>query len=109
MSINAAQINNLPHALTPVSVAVKNVTVTSTASTLETLGSFTFDISMRYVLATVEAATVRVDTSGGTPTTTVGQPLYPGVPVYLSRAEALNGKWILATATTANIQLTQYR
>jgi hypothetical protein len=39
----------------------------------------------------------------------VGQPLYAGVPVYLSRAEALTGKWILATATTANVQLTQYR
>ena len=109
MSLNAALISNLPHNLTPLPVAVKNVTVTSTASTLETLGSFTFDAAMRYVLATVEAASVRVDMSGGTPTTTVGQPLYAGVPVYLSRAEALTGKWILATATTANVQLTQYR
>lgn len=107
--LNAIQVNNAPHALTPVAVAVKNVTVTSTASTLETLGNFTFDASTRYVLATVEAATVRVDMSGGTPTTSVGQPLYAGVPVLLSIAEAKTGKWILATATTANVQLTQYR
>ena len=87
---------------------LRNITITSTASKLTDLpsaSSFTWNPAMTSIDVIVENATVRVDPTGGTPTASLGIPIYPGRPVRFTRAEALNGKWILATATTANVQV----
>lgn len=105
---NAHFVNNLPHALTPLAIATKAVAITATASTLPTLGSFTFSDNMRYVQLANGAATVRTDPSGNAPTSSVGQPVLAGQVLLLSRAEALTGKWILATGTSSIVQLNQY-
>ncbi len=103
-----AHIANLSHVLAP-NVAAPTVakTISNTAVTLANLG-VAIDGNTRYVMLTVEAGPVRVCPEGTTPTTTLGQPVYAGQAVLLSRAEALTAKWIRSTAIDATAQVSQY-
>lgn len=102
------RITNLGYELQPVAVACQKVTISSTAGTLEGLGSFTFDASTKVVLVTVESNPARVDPSGTAPTTLVGQPVVAGQQVMLSIAEAKAAKWIRSTGGDATAQVSQY-
>ena len=82
-------------------------TVTNAAQTLASMG-VNLHASTNWVLVSVEDADVRFDPAGGTPTASVGQPLFDGDQVFISRAEALAGKWIRRASTNAILQITEY-
>lgn len=88
--------------------AVKQVTIAGTAGTLAGLGGFAFSAAAKVVDVTIETAQVRVDTFGGTPTASNGVPINPTQTVRLTIAEALAGKWIRTTATSAVAQVQEY-
>lgn len=101
-----AQITNLLHSISPVVGApTVAVTVTSTASTLATLG-VTLHASTRSVLVYNETATVRECPEGGTASATLGFPLLAGGYRQISLAEATSAKWWCAT--TSVIQVAQF-
>lgn len=101
--------NNLRHALAPnPAAACKTVTISNTAGTLETLGTFTFDEATNYVLVTIEAQPVRRDPSGTAPSTTVGQPMIAAQEALISIREAKLTQWIKSGATDAKAQVSQY-
>ena len=102
------RINNAPHALRPLAVAVKKVTIAGTAGTLEGLGSFTFDAACEYVQVAIGTGPVNTDPSGTAPDSTTGQPVLVGQIVLLSIGEAKLGKWIRTTATSGVAQVSQY-
>lgn len=82
-------------------------TVTNTAKTLAEMG-VSLHSATQWVLLSVETADVRIDPIGGTPTASVGQPLFDGDQVMLSRTEALSAKWIRQASTDATLQVTEY-
>jgi hypothetical protein len=99
---------NFTYELTPVAVAVKKITVSSTAGTLETLGSFTFAANTKIVRIAVESNPVRVDPSGNTPDASTGIPYAANALIDISVNEAKMGKWIRSGASDATFQVVQY-
>ena len=82
-------------------------TVTNSAQTLAQMG-ISLHASTQWVLVSVESADIRIDPIGGTPTASVGQPIFDGDQVMLSRAEALVAKWIRQASTNATLQISEY-
>lgn len=82
-------------------------TVTNAAQTLAEMG-VSLHSATQWVLISVETADVRIDPTGGTPTASVGQPVFDGDQVMLSRTEALTAKWIRQASTNATLQISEY-
>ena len=84
----------------------QTATVTNVAQTLAEMG-VTLNAATSMVLISVEGADVRFDPACA-PTASVGQPLYNGDQVEISRTEALSGKWIRQASTNATLQISEY-
>lgn len=82
-------------------------TVSNSAKTLAEMG-VSLHSATQWVLISVENADVRIDPIGGTPTPSVGQPVFDGDQVMLSRTETLTAKWIRKDSTDATLQISEY-
>lgn len=85
----------------------QTATVTNVAQTLAEMG-VSLHAATQTVLISVEGADIRFDPAGGTPTATVGQPVYDGDPIEIGRAEALAGKFIRQAGDNATLQISEY-
>lgn len=107
-SKHTVRIDNLGSELTPIAVAIKTVTVSTTAGTLPTLGSFTLHADTRQVTCAVKSYPVNIDPSGNNPTSSVGIPVVAGQIITMSCSEFLKAKWIRSGASDATVDVAQY-
>lgn len=109
MSPSAIRVTNDSAELVPLTAACQAVTISSTAGTLETLGSFTFDANCKRVVVVIKSNPVNFDPSGTAPTSSVGLPVLAGQIVEMSIAEAKLAKWIRSGGSDATVNVSQYR
>lgn len=83
------------------------LTVAGTAVSLADLG-VTIHKNTKFVLVTVETASLRLTVNGTTPTSTLGFLKDTSCEILLSEEEAVNAKLIRSTATSATIQVAQF-
>lgn len=108
MSRPNVKVENLPHEWQP-NVNAHTVTLNATAAskTLAQLG-LALDAATVVLVVGVENADVRFCPEGTPATANLGQRIYAGDTIAISRAEASNGTWINATGTAAVLQVSQY-
>ena len=84
------------------------LTVGASASTLRNLLGGTINPYTRFIEIAVEDAAIRIDPTGGTPTSTKGVNFAAGTVFRLSRPQAAATTLVRASGADAKIQVLQY-